>query len=529
MATSMAISTERREWLPGIDLLVGVTLVSAVVAAYALLEGRIPQFTGTDGLRLTGEAVHGVLGWGAGPTSGILDTLWYGIRWLLLLLPALVVGLVLSIVLGIGGLLWTLLREGHLTPAVAGLIAGGLVQLVLRPLYRRLPVATMSLLTWGAGACIVTRLCSESEIMHAAEAAGLWAGGLILVSSLAVASVCQAAGFGAVIVKRGGAMPIPDRNLGHRNYFFSLGWRHLWQVLEWSLPSSRAAASTLARTGVKIARDMRLWSVASWPLGGMLILLASAVLVSAVAVTIAYALLHGVILATIAAVLGIVVFALRTAELVQMTANRAFYACVACHASPEVPDYECPSCHLRQAGLLPGVHGVLFRKCECGKLLPTSLLLGRGRLTAHCPTCDSVVLGGFGSLRNVHIPLVGAPGVGKTSWLCAAITEIQDSARINNTVCDLPQPRDRTWAAEVNAAMNEGRMPAKTLDTSEGAHVVRLGRTAPEMLLCVYDKAGECFKSQAGLALHEYLAYRDGIILLVDPLPFAWRSAATRC
>src|SRR2546421_3030253 len=119
---------------------------------------------------------------------------------------------------------------------------------------------------------------------------------------------------------------------------------------------------------------------------------------------------------------------LRTAESVSMAWRRINFVCPhgTCYKKIALPIYICPTCSAEHKRLLPGSYGILRRRCQCTtQFLPTLGLFGRAAIPAKCPQCSGNLAREIGASTDVHVPLIGGPASGKTSYLIAATLELE--------------------------------------------------------------------------------------------------------
>ncbi|MFG1716529.1 hypothetical protein [Micromonospora sp. NPDC049203] len=103
--------------------------------------------------------------------------------------------------------------------------------------------------------------------------------------------------------------------------------------------------------------------------------------------------------------------------------------CPRCYFLIDLPEYRCSGRHGRDvpAGaerhrmLRPGLQGLRWRRCGCGRKLPVGPAAAGPRLPAYCPKCQTSLADGSGASSEVRIALFGAAAAGK-STLVEALT-----------------------------------------------------------------------------------------------------------
>lgn len=190
-----------------------------------------------------------------------------------------------------------------------------------------------------------------------------------------------------------------------------------------------------------------------------------------------------------------------------------------CHAKVPLPVFECPECGEKHDHLVPGKFGLFVRHCSCGKgVLPTLFWWGKSRLTALCPECGKTMehqlFGG-----SVHLPIVGAPSVGKTMFLTANAWMLAEGKVPGVESSMIGQREQERYELRAKPAFEAGREPKKTRGPQQDAFLmsVRRGVGLP-ISLYMYDPAGEAFEDAGELRQHRFYRYFDGMALLVDPL-----------
>lgn len=196
-----------------------------------------------------------------------------------------------------------------------------------------------------------------------------------------------------------------------------------------------------------------------------------------------------------------------------------FMACPHCHERSTIPEYFCDGCGAVHARLLPNSYGITFHLCECGKRLPATFFLNRGRLQARCPSCHENIAREHVESRRIFIPVMGGPSAGKSAFLFGAVRQLID--READALGFKAEPFDKRSERAYHSLvglLQSGRPPDKTHDPIPRAFNLALhknGRLA--FLLYLYDPAGEAYQDADKLAAHRFHKYLSGMILIVDP------------
>ncbi len=235
-------------------------------------------------------------------------------------------------------------------------------------------------------------------------------------------------------------------------------------------------------------------------------------------------LLWGVGLLLLAGTLGVADAALRVS-------HRIVVACPhpGCYHRFRRPAYACPAdgCGQRHPALRPGRAGLLRHACRCGAALPTLMVLGRYRLTGYCPRCHRPLPRRAGRLRIEHVPVVGGPDAGKTTFLCLAIGALDQRITATGGVVEYTDERDQQrWRAALAALRGGERLPKTPVELPAAVMLETRPRRAPGRILYLFDPAGETFDAVELLDAQRYLDHAEVALVVVDPLaiPGVWRS-----
>lgn len=305
-----------------------------------------------------------------------------------------------------------------------------------------------------------------------------------------------------------------------RQYYFRKAYHDYKQVVVESWKPNSAAATWVIESGKKLFTNGGV--LFTWPLG---ILFFAIALVGSVAAALAYlifGLVHLLLVLTCAAVAFALALLVRAIEYGSMAWRRIFLVCphANCYRPISLPVYVCPNCGAQHRQLIPGSYGIFRRTCKCTAKLPTLFLFGRNHLPSLCPhdDCGRPLNSSIGVLRNLHVPIVGGPAAGKTSFLMASMCELKERADRSALSLEFPEKKHETLFERCSTDFLHGALVHKTAEESPDAFQVKLKDGAGgEALLYVYDAAGELYKQTDVLGRHEYYSYTHGILFLIDP------------
>ncbi|MGB2567909.1 TRAFAC clade GTPase domain-containing protein [Micromonospora citrea] len=224
-----------------------------------------------------------------------------------------------------------------------------------------------------------------------------------------------------------------------------------------------------------------------------------------------------------------VVLLLRGVDAGWQRALGARASCRHCHQLAAVPTYRCRGPHPpghRLTGadlhrdLRPGRLGVLWRRCGCGELLPTTVLRAAfsRRLEACCPSCGELLLPGAGVVTDVRLPVFGAASAGKTQLIMSALAGLERAAKQAGVEVSLADEHSRQRHEVYARLMREGASPAKTEASGPPVAVtLRLARGPRVALVHLFDAAGENLVDREQNARLAYLDHARSLIYVLDP------------
>lgn len=196
-----------------------------------------------------------------------------------------------------------------------------------------------------------------------------------------------------------------------------------------------------------------------------------------------------------------------------------FMACPHCHERSTIPEYFCDGCGAVHTRLFPNSYGITSHLCQCGKKLPATFFLNRGRLQARCPSCHENIAREHVESRRIFVPIMGGPSTGKSAFLFGAVRQlIEHEAKNLGFRAELFDKRSEGAYRSVVDLLQSGRPPDKTRDPIPRAFNLALhknGRLA--FLLYLYDPAGEAYQEVDKLAAHGFHDYLSGMAFIVDP------------
>jgi Double-GTPase 2 len=233
------------------------------------------------------------------------------------------------------------------------------------------------------------------------------------------------------------------------------------------------------------------------------------------------------IFACIATSIAIIILGIGT--FIYSSYYKIYHRCPSCHHQMSIPVHICPNCSTKHDRLWPSAYGILSHRCvgklpngtTCNEKLPTLAILGQKKLLKKCPECGRVLEGLEGT--NIHIPIVGGPGVGKSHYIVTATRELMEKhAPAFGWNVSLPDTEHRRDYEKCVGLINAGKRLAKTSDADISAKAYNLQikhnpKQVVPKLLYLYDAAGEYYTSETKAEEQIYFKYVHGILLIIDP------------
>lgn len=204
-------------------------------------------------------------------------------------------------------------------------------------------------------------------------------------------------------------------------------------------------------------------------------------------------------------------------------------SCPRCFHVTPWPAYRCPRCSILHRDVRPGRLGLIMRRCECGKMLPTMTLRAAWRLKAACQRCRKPLPPGAGAVRDVRISVFGDPKVGKTRFLHAALSSLAGTTERAGIAFGFPDQSSKEQVELGLDRLESGQDTASTPGNALAALTIRLGIGARSTLVHLFDTAGEHFRDPEMHDSLGFLSHSHGLVYVIDPYsigPIRQRLAA---
>ncbi|RAY11743.1 hypothetical protein DPM19_29475 [Actinomadura craniellae] len=317
-----------------------------------------------------------------------------------------------------------------------------------------------------------------------------------------------------------GPSPVPRPEVSYRHYLLRQVWHDWWSIARTAGPHIyRTARQALEQTTRLLLTGGR-WGFFTFPLWLAICAGVVTAAIPAAALAVALTLLYGVVAAAGLAGWLLCVLVLAAVERLFMAYGRILQTCPHpfCYQKIALPVYACPGCGLRHRRLTPSTAGAFRHVCRCGARLPTTIPLGRFRLTAYCPHCDGRLPARIGRVRVEPLPFVGGPAAGKTTFMFLAVRALHARAgAMRGSLAFVEKGHAQAYAAAVQEFERGGRLaktgPELPLATMVDVELPRAGHR----ILYLFDPAGEHFTGATQVESLRYLDHGETLLLVVDP------------
>lgn len=209
--------------------------------------------------------------------------------------------------------------------------------------------------------------------------------------------------------------------------------------------------------------------------------------------------------------------AMRGAEAAWQQLRGAEASCPTCFYVSSRPAYLCPSCSRAHRDVRPSRYGTLWRRCDCGELMPTTVTRSAWRLTAVCQRCEEPLRPGAAAVREIRVPVFGDVGAGKTRFLYAALEGLEHRTQALGMLLSYPDAESKERSKKALELIRSGRDTLKTSDELPRALTCQIGAGLTATLIHLFDAAGERFRDASGHDDLGFLADAHGLVYVIDP------------
>lgn len=189
--------------------------------------------------------------------------------------------------------------------------------------------------------------------------------------------------------------------------------------------------------------------------------------------------------------------------------------CPHCYRTTLTPGYRCATCGQTHRLLSPGALGIFTRTCGCGSKLPTTATRAAAQaLEVVCPYCSQELGNTAGSRPTALIPVIGAVGVGKTTFFASAVRGMGDRAAAAGAFTPTNAAAEQFRALAVGGQVMPktayaGRPEVMTFEASTGGELHDIQ---------FVDAAGEFFVTWESTRELTYIDSAACWVFIIDPL-----------
>lgn len=315
---------------------------------------------------------------------------------------------------------------------------------------------------------------------------------------------------------------IKGREPAYRQYFFRRAILDLRDIVEENAKYNTEAFEWLfewAKKIVLIDGDSETL-LFTWPLVVVFLTVGLIGLAAAIALNVAFVIAYALFILLMIIVNMLTMAVVRLIEQLVLTTRQFAHHCPNrdCYARFSLPVYECSTCNARHASLVPGVYGILKRRCACGQArLPTTYLMGRQHLDSFCPRCNHRLEGEDPLFRPMLLPVIAGRSAGKTVFQVSLLMQLLKRQDRNKCTLAFVVPDDQYEYETAAQMFNQGHILPQTLDRLPKALQMNYTANGRKLRIHMYDAAGEAYEVEEGLQQLTYLEHCHGIFLLIDP------------
>lgn len=188
-----------------------------------------------------------------------------------------------------------------------------------------------------------------------------------------------------------------------------------------------------------------------------------------------------------------------------------------CNFRNRLPAYRC-GCGRTHHDIRAGRLGVLARRCECGALLPTTVLRAAAVLVPVCQKCDRELRAGAAVRTDVLIPVFGPASAGKTRLVRAGMVALDAHLAAAGGSLRPVGPESEDTFSDAITVVESGMQTTKTeADRPPVGITVALTAARRTALLHLFDAAGEFYSDREQGSELPFLDDAQGLVFVLDP------------
>jgi hypothetical protein len=188
-----------------------------------------------------------------------------------------------------------------------------------------------------------------------------------------------------------------------------------------------------------------------------------------------------------------------------------------CNYRNRLPAYQC-GCGQIHHDIRAGRLGAFVRRCECGALLPTTVVQAAAGLVAACQKCGRPLRAGAAVLTDVLVPVFGPASAGKTRLLRAGMVALVRHLNAASGSLHPVGPESEDSLRDATTMVESGVQTVKTeADRPPSGITLLLTAARCKALLHLFDAAGEFFSSREQHSQLPFLDDAQGLLFVLDP------------
>ncbi|MGH3696356.1 MAG: TRAFAC clade GTPase domain-containing protein [Pseudonocardiaceae bacterium] len=188
-----------------------------------------------------------------------------------------------------------------------------------------------------------------------------------------------------------------------------------------------------------------------------------------------------------------------------------------CNFRNRLPAYRC-GCGQTHHDIRAGRLGVFARRCECGALLPTTVLRAAAGLVPVCQKCNRELRAGAAVLTDVLIPVFGPASAGKTRLVRASMVALAAHLAAAGGSLRPVGPESEDTFSDAITVVSTGMQTTKTeADRPPVGITVALTAVRRKALLHLFDAAGEFYSDREQSSELPFLDDAQGLVFVLDP------------
>lgn len=188
-----------------------------------------------------------------------------------------------------------------------------------------------------------------------------------------------------------------------------------------------------------------------------------------------------------------------------------------CNYRNRLPAYRCV-CGQTHHDIRAGRLGAFVRRCECGSLLPTTVLQAATGLVAVCQKCDRPLRTGAAVLTDVLVPVFGPPSAGKTRLVLAGMVALdRHLMAAGGSLRPVGDESEDTFRNAITVVESGAQTTKTDADRPPAGITVRLTAARRKALLHLFDAAGEFFSDREQSSELPFLDDAQGLVFVLDP------------